>query len=151
MLKIHRFIIWICKHFNHEEILKIIDELDSGLHAVLDLFGHGDWSVPKLFAEEVYDTVQQDEAVITYGTHFCQPFGMFHGNIEHIPVEGPGPFSIEVEYHLVDNTEIRQSETDKFSEHFIVVARNIIHLNATTYPVHQMLYDLHMRFGPVSL
>lgn len=27
MLKINRFIIWICKRFNHEEILNIIDEL----------------------------------------------------------------------------------------------------------------------------
>jgi hypothetical protein len=27
MKKVHRFVIWICKHFNREQILNIVDEL----------------------------------------------------------------------------------------------------------------------------
>jgi hypothetical protein len=30
--KIQRFVVWICKHFNREQILNIVDELTKVLH-----------------------------------------------------------------------------------------------------------------------
>ena len=32
MNKIQRFVVWICRHFNHEQILNIVGELTKVLH-----------------------------------------------------------------------------------------------------------------------
>ena len=32
MDKIQRFVVWICRHFNHEQILNIVDELINVLN-----------------------------------------------------------------------------------------------------------------------
>jgi hypothetical protein len=34
MKKIQRFVVWVCKHFNPEQILNIVDELSLNCKAV---------------------------------------------------------------------------------------------------------------------
>ena len=62
----------------------------------------------------------------------------------------PGFFTIiKIQYYFVHYLKRPHFKTNKFPQHLIVVAGYVIYLNSFAHPVHKVLYNLHVAFGPV--
>jgi hypothetical protein len=76
---------------------------------------------------------------------------MLHGYIEYITVEEPGSLAVKFENNFIVDAKRAQTESGKFSQHLVMVSREVNDLGVFCKKARDVFHNLHVRFRPVSL
>ena len=74
--------------------------------------------------------VQPDEQVIRKSAQFCQPTCILNARIKNISMKNPGADSSKIKNHLVAQMDSSEVRVGKAPQHFVMVARDVVHLAA---------------------
>ena len=128
---------------------EVRDKPDRLFHFNFQSPGEGHGFASALFTEFVDEAVEPYELVVAVASDAGDEGADLDGGVEDISVKKPVCFAVELEHELVAQLDGSDDRSVKSAEDFVVVAREVIHLDAVGGHLQHALEDGEVRDGKV--